>query len=173
MDEVTPTFPPLLHGVEVAAHVDPFAKAMADAMVEAEPGRVTFARDSAAMRAAVTFVPDRALKAALPGALFAVALGLNDALGALAPPEVAVHFEWPGRVKVNGAYCGHLRAAAADSNPEAEPDWLVIGVDVPVMPLEARDPGHAPDQTRCGRKVVSIWARHSWWKAGRGTCLCG
>ncbi|MDQ2091140.1 biotin/lipoate--protein ligase family protein [Marimonas arenosa] len=168
-EDVSPTFPPLLHGVEVPAHVDAFAKAVTQAMVDAEPGRITFARDSGTMRAAICFVPDRVLRQALPGALFAVLLGLNDALGALAPPEVAVHFAWPNRVKVNGAYCGGLRAAAQYNDPDSEPDWLVIGVEVPVMPLDTRDPGHAPDETTLWEEgcvdlgapqLIESWSRH-------------
>ena len=169
MEDTRPSFPPLLHGVEVAGHVDPFAKAMAEAMMEAEPGRIVYAMDDAAMRAAMTFVPDRALREALPGAVFAVLLGLNDALGALAPPEVAVHFEWPGRVKVNGAYCGGVRAAAADNDPEGEADWLIVGVDVPVMPLGPGDPGLQPDHTTLwaegcvdlgAPQLLESWSRH-------------
>ncbi|MEZ5716282.1 MAG: biotin/lipoate--protein ligase family protein [Paracoccaceae bacterium] len=149
------SFPPLLSGDEVPVHVDPFVKAITQAMVEPEPGQVTYSLDAATMRAAMCFGPDRALQQALPGALFASLLGLNDALGALALPEVAVHFEWPAGVKVNGARCGRARVAASTGAPEAEPDWLIVGVEVPLMPLGARDRAMRRTRRRCGRKAVS------------------
>ena len=62
-------------------------------------------------------------------ALPACAVGFQNALGALAPPEVAVHLDWAGGVRVNGAHCGRLRAAADTRDPLAVPGWLVVGLD--------------------------------------------
>ncbi len=55
-------------------------------------------------------------------------VGFQNALGALAPPEVAVHLEWNGNIRVNGAVAGRLQMAAAPLSPEEIPDWLVVGV---------------------------------------------
>ncbi|NIP77234.1 MAG: hypothetical protein GTN90_15165, partial [Xanthomonadales bacterium] len=86
-------------------------KAVAAAALGTVPGLICWARDEAAMRAALVLAPEAPLAHAM-GITFAVAHGLGDALGALAPPEVALHYVWPGQFKVNGADCGRMRAAA-------------------------------------------------------------
>lgn len=159
-------FPPLLSGRAVAG--DPFETACAAAN-EADPGTVFYSPDDATLRAAILLAPEVALDQAI-GVSFAVSLGLNDALGALAPPEVGVHLVWPDRIRVNGALCGRLRAAAATSDPKAEPDWLVIGVEMAIHPRAGVEPGEKPDETclyeeGCGDiatpELIEAWARHT------------
>ena len=158
-------FPPLLQGLAVAG--DPFAEACR-AATDADPGTVFYAPSDAAMEVAILLAPETPLAEAVKVS-FAASLGLNDALGALAPPEVAVHLEWPDRVRVNGALCGRLRAAASTSDVQVEPDWLVIGLDVKITPTGDEDPGAAPDRTclhdeGCGNvtssDLIEAWARH-------------
>lgn len=134
-----PTFAPIWRPDPVSARVDPFPKAISAALSDVEPGRLTFAKDERAMRAAITLAPEMPLSEAM-GAFLAVQLGFADALGALAPPEVAVHFVWPDRLKVNGALCGSLRAGASTADPADEPEWLVIGIDVPYA-AQSAEPG--------------------------------
>ena len=146
---------------------DPFVAACA-AAAEVDPGTVFYAPDEATLQVAILLAPEATLGEAI-GVSFAVSLGFNDALGALAPPEVAVHLEWPDRVRVNGALCGRMRAAASTADPQAEPDWLVIGLEVPLMPTTASAPGETPDETclheeGCGAvtapDLIETWARH-------------
>ncbi len=96
-------------------------------------------------------------------------VGLAESLGALAPPEVPVHFQWPDRIKVNGAVCGSVRFAANVSDPEAHPDWLVIGIDVPFIPASG-EPGENPNQTCLYEEgcvditpmaLLESWSRHT------------
>lgn len=169
MPEEDPTFPPLLKGEEVSAAQDPFAKAVAAAALGTDAGLVTWARDPSAMRTAVVLAPEAPLGEAMSVAI-AVALGLGDALGALAPPEVAVHYIWPDGFKVNGADCGTLRAAAATADPKAVPDWLVFGLDIPYLtPTEEVEPGQRPSQTCLAEegcievtplRLIDSWSRH-------------
>ncbi len=158
-------FPPLLTGLAVAG--DPFVAAC-EAAPEAEPGSVFYGPDEETMRAAVLLAPEVPLGEAV-SVSFAVALGLNDAIGALAPPEVAFHFEWPGGFRVNCASCGGLTARASTDDPRAEPDWLVVGVELPVMGSLVEEPGATPDRTSlhaegCGEitvpDLIETWARH-------------
>ena len=162
-----PDFPPLLSGKSVAARVDPFDKALAQVLTgEVVPGLIHYAEAEDVLRAAVTLAPEQPLGDAV-GAIYAVQLGLADALGALAPPEVAVHFVWPGGLKVNGAVCGGFRAATSTHDPAAEPDWLIVGLDVPVA--SKGDGGVTPDKTTLHDEgcvelsvpaILESWSRH-------------
>lgn len=162
-----PRFPPLFTGEAVDARIDPFQKALASVLSESEPGLLVWSRAEDAMRAAVVFAPEMPLRLAM-GVLFAAELGFADALGALAPPEVAVHFRWPDAIAVNGALCGRLRAAASTQDPEAEPDWLVVGIDVPIL-AKGGEPGMRPSETTladegcvkiAATELVEAYSRH-------------
>lgn len=160
-------FPPLLTGRAVPG--EPFDAALASVAGEVEPGAVFYGLDETVCRAALVLAPEVPLGEAMAVA-FAPALGLNDALGALAPPEVAFHIVWPDRFRVNGGLCGRLRAAASTGDPAVEPDWLILGIEVPVLPVGAAEPGLNPDETclheeGCGdiaaEDLVEAWARHT------------
>ena len=140
-----PSFPPLLRGAACPAGHDVLAKAVAEAGLGAEPGLVVWRCRAQATEAALVLAPEAPLGQAVSVA-FAVALGLGDALGALAPPEVAVHYDWPGGVRVNGATAGRIRAAASTSDAGAEPDWLVIAFEIRLLP-ETESPGETPGRT--------------------------
>ena len=156
-------FPPLLTGVAVPG--DPWEAAQGAVQGDFEPGTVFYGIDDATFRTAILLAPEEPLKDAIR-ASFAVTLGFNDALGALAPPEVAVHLKWPDGIKVNGGNCGQLRAAASTTDPDAEPDWLILALDIPVV---ADTDGTSPDKTAlhnegCGDvlipDLIEAWGRH-------------
>ena len=67
--------------------------------------------DTDRLRLALVFEPDRRLEEAM-AMVFAMACGIHDAIGALAPPEVGATHRWPDGLLVNGALAGRLRAAA-------------------------------------------------------------
>ncbi|MBL4647227.1 MAG: DUF4444 domain-containing protein [Rhizobiales bacterium] len=168
-DPTKPGFPPLLRGEALRPNLDPVTKAVSMAMRGIDPGLVVWSEDTISARAALILAPEEPLETAM-GILFAAELGLSDSLGALAPPEVAVHFVWPDRIKVNGALCGHMYAVASTSDPKEEPDWLVLGMEVPIMPVHDAEPGDMPDQTTlaeegCGEitapQLIENWARHT------------
>ncbi|MEO1536838.1 MAG: DUF4444 domain-containing protein [Pseudomonadota bacterium] len=158
-------FPPLLTGLAVAG--DPFDVAC-KAAPNADPGSVFFSPDSDRFQAAVILAPETLLAEAI-SVSFAVSLAINDAIGALGPPEVAFHLEWPGAFRVNGAACGTMRARASTDETEKEPDWLVIGLDMPMIDAGGDTSGATPDVTTlhaegCGEITVpdltEAWARH-------------
>lgn len=162
-----PRFPPLLRGHAAAKGTDPFAKACAVAASGRwEAGDVWYAPDEAVLRATVLFAPDRPVEDAL-AMLYAAACGMNDAIGALAPPEVGVTHAWPDGIMVNGALAGRLRAAAGPETDGA-PEWLAVAVTVGIAPLGA-DPGRRPDVTSLHEegcmgigavRLMESWARH-------------
>lgn len=165
-----PAFPPLFREEVAGAGVDPFAKAISSAIIGCDPGLVIHQIEPHRLRAAIVLAPETSLEDAM-AMVFAASLGFADALGALAPPEVGVHFDWPANLRVNGALCGSIHAAASDTPPDQEPDWLVIGLDVPIFPIaDAGEPGEIPDNTTlteegCGEissnRLLESWARHS------------
>ena len=129
-----PLFPPLLTGVPCPGRDDPFTVACALAQnPDTDPGTVVYAEDDRRFATALILAPDRPLRHAAAVAL-AVQTGLADAIGAVAPPEVACHLEWPDRIRINGAIAGGFRMAASDTAPEAEPDWMVIAADLALTP---------------------------------------
>lgn len=159
-------FPPLLTGVAVPG--DPFEAALASVALEVEPGAVFYGVDPARMQAAVVLAPEEPLETALR-VTFAITLGLNDSLGALAPPEVGVHLVWPDRIKVNGAFCGKVRVAASTPDKTSEPDWLIVGLEVPLLLPGETEPGHDPDRTALAEEgcaeilmpdLIEAWGRH-------------
>lgn len=164
----TPTFPPLFSGLAVEGQVDPFDKACVEAARGCDAGLVVHNLSANALRAALVFAPDVTLNKAM-AMLPLCGVGFQNALGALAPPEVAVHLDWDGGLRINGATCGHLRVAASDDDPQAQPDWLVVGLHLPLWP-ESDDPGDTPDQTALYAEgcadvhavdLLEAWVKHT------------
>lgn len=160
-----PVFPPLLEGR--IAPGDPFAAARAAAAEGCDAGLVLYDVTPDRLRAAVVFAPEVPLAEAMV-MLPVCGVGFQNALGVLAPPEVGVHLDWDGGIRVNGARCGHLAAAAAPHDPDAVPDWLVVGLDL-VLRLGADEPGRTPERTGLWEEgcaevdpvaLLESWTRH-------------
>ena len=69
----------------------------------------------------------------------------------------------------HGARCGGLRAAASATGDTAEPDWLVLALDVPFFAAADAEPGETPDSTTlweegCAeitpQRLLESWSRH-------------
>ena len=153
----------------MSGSADPFVKACTEATLGCDAGLVLYNLHPDRLEAAIVLAPETALDAAM-AAFCAVGVGLQNALGALAPPEVAVHLDWSGGILVNGARCGRLRVEASTDDPAAFPDWLVIGVTLPLIPPSQDAPGDTPDQTAlfvegCADvdpvELLEAWARHT------------
>lgn len=162
----SPVFPPLLRDEPTAG--DPLRVAVERARCGADPGLVVWAHPDDALRAAMVLAPEDPLERAV-GVFLAAPLALAEALGGLAPPEVAVQYRWPGDVLVNGARCGRCRAAAGGADPTAVPDWLVLGVEVALHHADGIEGGERPDETclhaeGCGEvtplDLLEGWSRH-------------
>lgn len=162
------SFPPLLSGVSVSGATDAFEKACVMAALGCDGGTVVHNVQANRLRAALVFAPEVPLEDAM-AMLPVCGIGFQSALGALAPPEVAVHLTWDGQIKVNGAGCGALSIAASARDPDQAPDWLVVGLDIPIMQT-AMDPGATPDQTAlydegCADvdpgQLLESWTRHT------------
>ncbi|MHA6325080.1 biotin/lipoate--protein ligase family protein [Roseivivax sp. CAU 1753] len=161
-----PVFPPLLSGRAVAGDA-PGAAAVRAAMAGAEPGLVLFDPVSDDLHAAMVLAPDVARSdAAVMLPLAGVAL--QNALGTIAPPEVAVHLDWDGGIRVNGGLAGQLRLIAPEGPDDAVPDWLVVTLDLRFAARDG-DGGDTPGETAlhaegCGdlapMPLLESWTRH-------------
>ena len=161
-------FPPLMSGHPVTGDEDPFLTASMKATAGCDAGLIVYNLATDTLKAALVFAPEVPLAEAM-AMLPVCAVGFQNALGALAPPEVAVHLEWGGGLRINGALCGRMRAAASTPNPTEIPDWLVVGFELPLWPA-SEDMGHTPDQTALYAEgcadveaplLVEGWARHT------------
>lgn len=164
----TPTFPPLFSSLAVEGQIDPFDKACVEAARGCDAGLVVHNLGPNSLRAALVFAPEVPLQDAI-AMLPLCGVGFQNALGALAPPEVAVHLDWQGGLRINGAACGRLRVVASGDDPEIQPDWLVVGLELPLWP-ESDDPGETPDQTAlyaegCADvnavELLEAWVKHT------------
>ena len=164
------SFPPLMSGEAVTG--DALTAASARAAEGCDAGLVLYRLDGAEMQGALVFAPEVPLRQAA-AMLPLCGVGFQNALGALSPPEVAVQLEWTGGIRINGAACGALRMHASTTDPDAIPDWMVVGFTLPLYP--ANDPdmaqtGHTPDETAlyaegCAEvqppALIEAWARHT------------
>lgn len=168
MIALTPSFPPLLKGMAVGP-ANPFKIACDQARRGVDAGLVAWSIGDERMRAAIVLAPDVALEPAM-AALCAIGTGFQNAMGALAPAETAVHLEWSGGLRVNGGHCGRLRLFASTTDAAARPDWLVAGIDVTLALPSDFEPGETPDWTSLADEgcaeidhvlLLEAWARHS------------
>ncbi len=107
-------FPPLMHGYELdkPGH-DPFEVAKSKAIQGVEAGLVVYNLTHEALRATFIFTPEVSLNQAMI-MLPICGIGFQNALGALAPPEVAVHLLWRCWVRIRlmasfGEYGGNSK----------------------------------------------------------------
>ena len=158
------TFPPLMSGHGADGAADPFDTACAKATLGCDAGLVVHRITADWLGAALVFAPEVALAKAM-AMLPLCAVGLQNALGALAPPEVAVHLGWAGEIYINGARCGGFRVAASGDPP----DWLVVGFELPLL-HSGQNPGETPDATAlyeegCAEvepgRLIESWSRHT------------
>jgi len=163
---ITPSFPPLFTGRDANGN-DPFALACATAEAGCDAGLVIYDLAPNTLRAAIVFAPDVSLARAAV-VLPICGVGFQNALGALAPPEVGVHLGWDGTIYINGGRCGAMQMAAS-GQPEDEPDWLVIDLTLALWPV-SDDTGLTPDDTAlyaegCAEvdavALLEAWVRHT------------
>ena len=160
------TFPPLMTGEAAGPGQDPFDLARQKAELGVDAGLVVYDLGADTLRAALVLAPEVPLAQAM-AMLPTCGVGFQNALGALAPPEVAVHLDWEGGLRINGARCGSLRIAASTDDPAAQPDWLGVALELPLGPQG--DGGETPDQTAlyaegCAEvtapRLLESWTRH-------------
>lgn len=170
MQLAAPVFPPLLTGRPVAAGADAFSLArQAAAQGLAGAGDAFWSEAVDRLDVAVVLEPEVGLTEAIQ-AHMALMVAFGDALGALSPPEVAVHYRWPSTILVNGAEVGRARLASPDALAgSAVPPWLVAGLEIAIKRPDLAEPGLDPSHTSlweegCGNldrtRLVESVSRH-------------
>lgn len=161
-----PTFPPLMTGL--ATIDDPMKVAAKLAITGCDAGTVVYHTGAETLNAAIIFAPEVSLTDAMI-MLPICSIGFQNALGAIAPPEIAVFLEWGGALRVNDAACGGLRVRASTPDPATIPDWLIVSLQVPIR-TDAAHPGNTPHITTlyeegCGdisaTQLIEGWSRHT------------
>jgi len=170
MTILVPQFPPLMKGL-AAGPANPMVIACTEAARGTDAGLLPWSLTDERLRAALVLAPEEQLHSAM-AAFCACGVGLQNAIGALAPPETAVHLEWTGGIRLNGGHCGGLHVAASTRDPAAMPDWIVVGLELTLtLPdSDQLEPGQTPEWTAlahegCGEldplALLESWARHS------------
>lgn len=158
--------PPLMSSEQ--ATTDPAELACLRAVQGCDAGLICYRISSDRIEAALVLAPDVPLAQAMT-MLPLCGVGFQNALGALAPPEVAVHLGWDGAVFVNGARAGHITTFAATDDPTALPDWLIVSLTLRLT-LDADEPGLTPQDTALFEEgcvdvdptlLIEAWARHT------------
>ena len=144
----TLSLPPAFRPVAAGAETDVLSMARDLAAEGADPGCFVWAKRDDRADCAVVLAPDASLAQSLRVAYVAM-VAIGDTLGALMPPVIPVVFGWPDRIVVNGAPIGGIRLlAAATDDPDAVPDWMVVGCTLALKTTPGDDePGRAPERT--------------------------
>ena len=143
-----PTFPPLLTGHSVKAPVPAWDAALKSARAgDGGAGDIYWARNVNHMEFALILEPEVS-RGRCPEMLYLGMVAFSDALGSIAPPEVAVTFLWPNIILVNGAVVGTANLQISDAANAEIPDWMVFGMKVAIKPQSgAAEPGEHLDTT--------------------------
>ena len=122
-----PLLPPILTPIPVVNNVDVFSKAIAIAG-KSETGTVLYSENPEYVEVAIILSPE-VPKIKCNQMLYIMMVASGDAIGALAPPEVAVTYAFPGFIFLNRGEAGLVKIEVAPSNDDQSiPDWMVVGL---------------------------------------------
>ena len=122
-----PLLPPILTPIPVVNGIDVFAKAIAVAG-KSETGTVLYSENPEYIEVAIILSPEIP-KIKCNQMLYIMMVASGDAIGALAPPEVAVTYAFPGFIFLNRGEAGLVKVEVAPSNDDKSiPDWMVVGL---------------------------------------------
>ena len=122
-----PLLPPILTPIPVVKGIDVFAKAIAVAG-KSETGTVLYSENPEYVEVAIILSPE-VPKIKCNQMLYIMMVASGDAIGALAPPEVAVTYAFPGFIFLNRGEAGLVKVEVAPSNDDQSiPDWMVVGL---------------------------------------------
>ncbi len=160
MRNPAPTFPPLLTGHKLAAdkNLSNWVRTrVGDGRLGA--GDLIWSDDPDTLRFALVLEPDVPRKRC-PEILYVAMVAIGDAIGALAPPEVSVMYQWPSILLANEADVGHLDLTLSGSETDGVPDWMVLWLSVRIRPGDRDDnPGENAQRTNLWEEGCSALNR--------------
>lgn len=132
-------------------------------------GDVLWVRDKNTLDCAYVLEPEVNRDQAL-AMVFTKMVAIGDAIGAIAPPEVAITYHWPNVVRANGASIGTVSAIFSEQDVDEVPQFMVLHVRLDIRPTADNiDPGLDESKTTlwdegCGdldaMQVLDSTARH-------------
>ena len=165
-----PKFPPLLNGHRIAAGKSPLKRARA--MVskgELGAGDLLWSEETKNLSFCVILEPE-VPRAQCQEMLFLMMVAFGDALGALAPPEMAVTYSWPNQIQLNDAFIGHCGLEVSKDEEDGVPQWMIVSLEIAIKPENImHDPGEEAWRTTlweegCGdisrTELLESTARH-------------
>ncbi|MEQ9488169.1 MAG: biotin/lipoate--protein ligase family protein [Alphaproteobacteria bacterium] len=169
-----PSLPPAFSFYPVDGDADPLlaAREIARGDIDAT-GAVVQAMRTDRLDCAIILNPEVALGDALnvvPTAFVA----LNDALGSIIPPQIAITYGWPDRIMINHALAGGFSLAAPEgADADTVVDWLALRIVLDVLGRPDQDrqtPGERTSLVHEGcvdvspKDIVESFTRHmlSW-----------
>ena len=123
-----PQLPPLFSSQKVLEGKNPFDKAVASAS-SGDVGTVFYASNKDLLNIAITLGPEVSRIKAIQ-IHYAMMLGLSDALGALAPPEIEISHLWPNLMFMNRGLMGKVLLIEPGGDQDSVPSWMVSGVKI-------------------------------------------
>lgn len=148
MRNPAPTFPPLLTGHKLASdkNLSNWVKArLPDGRLGA--GDLVWSEDPDMLCFAVVLEPE-IVRERCPEMLFVAMVAVGDAIGALAPPEVSIMYQWPSVLLANEAEVGRLDLTLSTSETDDVPDWMVLWLSIRIRPRGSdSNPGKNLKQT--------------------------
>jgi len=165
-----PSFPPLLKGHSVAAPKSPAKRAKAMVVKgELGAGDLLWSDDLKNLNFCVVLEPE-VLRARCHEILSLIMVSFGDAVGALAPPEMAITYQWPNGIQLNDASVGVCDLQISDDETDGIPNWLIVSIEVAIKPENImHDPGNEAWRTTlweegCGditrTELLESTARH-------------
>jgi BirA family biotin operon repressor/biotin-[acetyl-CoA-carboxylase] ligase len=151
-----PLLPPILTPIAVMKGLDVFSKAIAVAS-NSEAGTVFYSEDLDYIEVAIVLCPEVSkIKCNQMHYIMMVAAG--DTIGALAPPEVAVTYTFPGFIYLNRGEAGLVKMEVGpSSDKDSIPDWMVVGIKLRLNDnIEVDEGGGYVSRTR----AVESLSRH-------------
>lgn len=168
---MTLQFPPLLNSHEMAADQNPAFVGLSGANDgRYSAGDVLWVRNHDTLDFAIVLEPDvdrlRSLEM-----IFVLMVALGDAIGAIAPPEVAITHYWPNTLLANDAEIGAVHAHLSESDgADGCPLFMVVAAKIAVRPkMDDMNPGLDENRTTlwdegCGdldaMQLLEATARH-------------
>lgn len=166
---------PSLPSIYLPSRIDSAAggpgMALARRASDAPEGTLFWSDSRGRLSTALLLIPDGNWEESAPVALAAI-VALGDAIGALAPPTVAVTNSWPDRLEANGGLVAGVALDSIGSDPGAPSRLILRSETVAASPL-GFEPGHRPDLTSLAEegceeitpvRLLESFARHflSW-----------